>query len=252
MLYKYCPSERVDILAHQKIAFSHRSALNDIFEMRPRVAFNREAYMQARNTVTLQHPHQPVPPETTQEDDEKAVSGTLDEALVLCLSDAWDIIPMWSYYAQAHTGFVIGLDSTHSFFSPFPIKAVTYSVEYPEVNYDVMFSEAWFHKFDQWKHEREWRCVRIRGYGGVPYTLPIRKSSTEEITDVCLYPLPPEIIREIVLGYRITDSDRENILNHLKTDPYTHVDIYEATPDRHAWRLDRKGLAVPWKKAAVV
>ena len=75
-LYKYCPPERVDILANGQIAFSHRLALNDIFEMRPRVALDFQAYLRARETVISQNPYMPVTPESTQEEDERVIYET--------------------------------------------------------------------------------------------------------------------------------------------------------------------------------
>ena len=54
---------------------------------------------------------------TSRKDDYRIADGTLENIIVLCLSDAWDTIPMWSYYAEAHKGFVIGLDSAHEFYS---------------------------------------------------------------------------------------------------------------------------------------
>ena len=99
ILYKYCPPERASILHEHKIAYSHRSALNDVFEMQPSVQLQFSGKL------------------TSPANDRKIVHETLDSALVLCLSETWDNIPMWSYYADGHKGFVIGLAAGHGFFN---------------------------------------------------------------------------------------------------------------------------------------
>jgi hypothetical protein len=226
----------VDILANQRIAFSQRSALNDIFELRPRVTLDGRTYNEARRKLISQNPYMPVPPDATQKEDEKIINGTLDEALILCLSEAWDIIPMWSYYADAHKGFVLGFNATHDFFSPFSMRAVQYSTDFPEVNYLIGFGEAIFNKFEQWEHEREWRCFRLAGYGGDSYSHP------DGVTDVFLYALPPDAIQEIVLGHRMEDANKEEILSYVSTAAYKRVEVYQAVPDKYAWRLERRRI----------
>ncbi len=141
LLYKYCAPERLDILANQQIAFSHRLALNDPFELRPRVTFNSAERARVGRTLRDRYQSITFDPESTQEQDESFVDALMEATLVLCLSKAWNIIPMWSYYGRTHTGFVIGLNTKHSFFSGIVTRAVRYSADYPIADIDVAFSE---------------------------------------------------------------------------------------------------------------
>jgi hypothetical protein len=211
VLYKYCPHERVDILRNRQIAFSRRSALNDVFEMRP--------------FVDLQYPGTT----TSREDDDRIVSGALEDIVVLCLSDAWDNIPMWSYYAEAHKGFVIGLDSGPEFCSN--LGPVTYTRDYPVVDLDSGFRRAIFHKSEQWRHEREWRSFR---FDNKEYSNPGNHH------DVHLCHFQPDLIREVVLGHRMDDKTRSELRMSLCTAEYQHVRVYQAAPDDHTWRLVRQ------------
>jgi hypothetical protein len=214
VLYKYCPPERADMLKSRQIAFSSRLALNDIFEMRA--------------LVDLQYPGTT----TSREDDDRIVSGALENIIVLCLSDAWDNIPMWSYYAGAHTGFVIGLDSAPEFCSN--LGPVTYSLDYPVVDFESGFNRPIFHKSEQWKHEREWRSFRMLAFNGKEYSHP------ENNHDVYLDHFSPDLVREVFLGHRMTADTRRTLCASLCTPEYQHVCVYEAAPDDHAWRLVRR------------
>jgi hypothetical protein len=40
---------------------------------------------------------------------------------------------MWSYYADAHQGFVIGFNARHNFFEELTLAPVYYSTQYPTV-----------------------------------------------------------------------------------------------------------------------
>jgi hypothetical protein len=214
VLYKYCPHDRVDILKNRQLAFSRRSALNDVFEMQPH--------------VDLQYPGTT----TSREEDNRIVNGTLEGIIVLCLSDAWDNIPMWSYYAEAHKGFVIGLDSAHEFCSN--LEPVTYSQDYPVVDLESGFSRAIFHKFEQWKHEREWRSFRMFAFDSKEYLQPKGRDG------VYLYDFPPGLVREVVLGHRMCAKTKSELRTSLCTPEYRHVCVYQAAPDDRAWRLVRQ------------
>lgn len=239
LLYKYCAQERLDILANQQIAFSTRSALNDPFELRPRVTFNSAQRAREGRKLPDRFKNIKLDPESPQEQDERMVNSLMEATLVLCLSKAWDIIPMWSYYGQSHTGFVIGLNTKHPFFSGLETRAVHYSAHYPTVDIDVKFREAFFHKFKQWKHEQEWRCLRIRHSDG-EYSF----SHPPCVTNVFLYSLPPAAVGEIILGVAMAPSCKEWVINRVSDKLYRHVRVYEAVRDTQAWRLDRREIRI--------
>ena len=216
ILYKYCPPERASILHEHKIAYSHRSAINDVFEMQPSVQLQFSGKL------------------TSPANDRKIVHETLDSALVLCLSETWDNIPMWSYYADGHKGFVIGLAAGHGFFNGSRARPVTYCAEYLVVNHKAGFEAAIFNKFEQWKHEREWRSLRVLDHDDAEY------SQTDNNNGAYLYKFAPELVKEVVLGCRIENTTRTDLCTSLSVSEYQHVSVYEAKPDDGNWKLVRR------------
>ena len=151
VLYKYCRGERDDILHGCSVRFTQGSELDDIFEMRPLIAFDVDAYAAGRRAVAERYPGVLEVPAVTAEEHHRLVDETLQEVLVLSLSSAWDIVPMWSYYAECHRGFAIGFDSSSELFCQESLAPVVYSAEYPTSGDE--FQQAIFTKYHQWKHE---------------------------------------------------------------------------------------------------
>jgi hypothetical protein len=124
------------------------------------------------------------------------------------VSEVRDSILMWSYYAESHSGFCVGYDarvlneylarlgdSSHLLFDQRPIE---YAQEYPilnpgELNDKDFFLKRTHAKSHEWKHEREWRFVVI---GTTDYPLQ----------------LPAGTIKELILGCRICDAHKEEIM----------------------------------------
>jgi hypothetical protein len=111
VLYKYCGPERMDILRNRLVRFTQSEDLNDIYEMKPTVVFDHEAYKIARERVAENYPEVPGLGPGTAEDYKEEVLLMLRRALVLSLSSAWNILPMWARYANCHSGLVIGFDT---------------------------------------------------------------------------------------------------------------------------------------------
>ena len=221
ILYKYMGMERASIFACRRFAFTAHCLLNDIFEMRPKVSLNTSSLLARHDDETM------------------IVHSTLDEAAVLCLSESWDIIPMWSYYAESHEGFGVGLSLASSFFSGREPIPVSYCQEYPVVTLEAGFRDAVYTKFDQWQHEHEWRCLAVPSEDGQKYEHPVGKNG------VYLAELEPDLIAEVILGHRIDNETERYILGPLKSSEYAHVQIYRAKPDPNAWRLTRQRVPEP-------
>jgi hypothetical protein len=217
VLYKYMGPDRADFFKNRQMAFSGSSALNDIFEMQPMVD------LQFLGTVT------------SQVDDERHVRETLAEAaFILCLSESWDNIPMWSYYAQAHQGFVVGLHSGHAFFEGRKPEPVEYCKEYPVVNHATGFRDAVFKKFEQWKHECEWRSLA----GPLSeYDHPVCRE------DVVLQKFSADLIAEVILGHRMDKRLMKCLLKYLFTAEYQDVTVYQTKPVEHNWKLERTQIS---------
>lgn len=86
---------------------------------------------------------------------------------VACFSETWDSIPMWSYYAESHTGVCLKYDFSllnpndfsHQTILEY-LNKVWYSQNRP-IDPDGTFSP--FVKGLQWAHEQEWRLFKEWG-----------------------------------------------------------------------------------------
>ena len=136
-----------------------------------------------------------------------------------------DNILMWSHYAQSHSGFVVGLDTGLLFEDvPCTIAEVSYQDEYP-----VLFPEPQPQlaimdlmsvlntKSSLWAYERE---IRLCKAAGANNALPFR----------------PEVIKEVILGCKISPQHRSEILAVAAALPT--VQLYEARVNDEAFVLD--------------
>lgn len=95
-----------------------------------------------------------------------SMSEVKDSVRVVCLSEVYDSILMWSHYAQNHTGFCIEYDfeENNMFYKRL------YPVKYTKDRYAISKAEMsnsnthWIYKTicsksDVWSYEKEWRIV---------------------------------------------------------------------------------------------
>lgn len=229
VLYKYCGADRLDVLRNRLIRFTQRDELNDIYEMKPQVVVDQESRERGRAQLAKNYPQVLNIPTRTAEEEKQLVENVMDTALVLSLSASWDIIPMWSYYAKAHQGFVIGFDAQHPFLAG--CNRVHYTQDYPTLSNS--FEPALFWKFEQWSHEHEWRAFRNLERESPDQTLCAR---------VYLYSFDPAAIVEVVVGHRASKDLRCLILGVLRDEVYRNVQAYQAVPDNNRWTLLRKPI----------
>ena len=89
MLYKYLPSERIDVLEAMRIRFTSVVSLNDPFECLLKVG-DSDYQLSPRNAV--------------------------NSVNFVSLSRNHKNLLMWSHYADCHKGFVVAFHRSHSFF----------------------------------------------------------------------------------------------------------------------------------------
>jgi hypothetical protein len=143
VLYKYLAESRPDVLSRLTIRFTQPSSLNDPFDCRPPayVTFTeRNACLPTLTIGSLSLKGLLLPgvigtlffSQIAGDSEEMQwTPGTLLEVSlsggfvaqdatqdlgVLCLSERWDSLLMWSHYSNSHKGFVIGLRTEHDFF----------------------------------------------------------------------------------------------------------------------------------------
>jgi hypothetical protein len=192
ILYKYFTPDRVDVLRNAMIRFTPPAALNDPFDCSPRYLTTGELENAPESEVcpgcaqvyvqTLQL--------TLSSEDRRSVG-------LVCLSEKPDSLLMWAHYADCHRGFVIGFDTSQSFFSKSTdgtgLWKVTYGDRRPSLPKEIVELELLrqpklnplglhvlvvgsdifnpetdaddyrFVKSVGWEYEQEWRLLRKLG-----------------------------------------------------------------------------------------
>jgi hypothetical protein len=111
-----------------------------------------------------------------------------NEFPMCCLTSDQRNVPMWAYYAGAHTGVCIHLDAT---IAPFGAAfKVFYEDEYPFLPQPVagmkpraVIKQCLLVKGKAWEHENEYRLIDMPNYDGGPRTLdpPISVQRTDQL-----------------------------------------------------------------------
>jgi len=158
---------------------------------------------------------------------------------------------MWSHYAAGYAGFVIGVDPDHPCFSEEQLggsgglvkrvvlgwKSGVHKVKYTRRRPDFSGEKYWklsFHltKSKYWKYEREWRVM-------APLLQGEDAGSDENNFPISLFPLAPEAIECVILGFRMQKTDAERLLDVLaRNDHYSHVKLYVAQTDSKKFRIN--------------
>lgn len=130
-----------------------------------------------------------------------------DNISVLSLTSCNNNELMWSFYANAHKGFAIGLKSNHPIFSDsfwndknlnVGLRKIKYEQQrrrfYLEVN-DKFCIDTLLYKSKAWKYEKEWRLIisntsKLHNNNGISGF-------------ICI---PNDAISEIILGHRADNS----------------------------------------------
>jgi hypothetical protein len=154
---------------------------------------------------------------------------------VFCVSTRWDIIPLWSHYANLHTGFCVGfiLEKVKSAFPFSKMGEVKYH-KYPSIDpqerldpkkYIGTSFKKTHYKSEDWEYEKEFRLTRL-----------IEKEMT--IQDR-LVNLPNDAIAEITLGLKFPTIDISKIME-LAT--FKKWSLYQAKRIPMKFGLDRERI----------
>lgn len=147
---------------------------------------------------------------------------------ILSLSERNDNILMWSHYCLNHTGFVIGLNTHHSFFQSDDRYGALEKIKYlhelsNETIIDVGNSiDLFTKKYDLWKYEDEWRVVIS--------LLTYDKHEWIESAPLGVTHLPVDAIDCVIFGVNMKDKDK--YYTFLKKDSrYSHIKIFNTILD---------------------
>ena len=252
-LYKYVTSERIDILRNGFIRFTPAVDSNDLTDMLPRLSDVNElgerlarsyclrlmkeesqlagfCLSQKINDLILDSLVQGLRSKHGNMQDffSSYVRRMRSQLGVLSLTEDPLNPAMWAYYANNLTGFVISFCPVHEFFFPEDgsfwndiLSPVIYSRRRRYGSLDMAPYALMFEKDRKWAHEREWRLVRM-----------VKRYDRIENGSCHLFRLPPDVIGGVILGARMAQADRNELLALIETDErYAHVGVREVALD---------------------
>lgn len=131
---------------------------------------------------------------------------------VISFSKLWDNPQMWSHYSNNHTGFCVGFDSKKLKDSDFFLNGgcVQYQSEYPKVNPldngPEITSKVVYVKSKGWDYESEYRMTKLYGFD----------RNNDRFEKQKIFSFNDEIIKEVILGLKISDNSRDDILKECE------------------------------------
>jgi hypothetical protein len=265
MLYKYLPTDRLNVIEDLKIRFSPLRSLNDPFESSPLIdaSFEKE-FLREKIETESEALWDKASPEEQNVENRKFLDKIKAELLnnldvnvtptrmgkelvdqfgssfgVLSLSRTNHSLLMWSHYATRGKGFLIGFDESHPFFRALDHadvvrkpEPVTYtSVRKPvDRKNDGYYTQLLCRKPLEWAYEEEERIFRSE----IPSSESIGIDNYG--MEIVLSDLPKEAISEVYLGYHIEDDSRARILSAIKKNDIV-CSIYDSSICSDEYRI---------------
>ncbi|MEY4588162.1 MAG: hypothetical protein RL497_238 [Pseudomonadota bacterium] len=261
MLYKYLPSDRIDVLESLKIRYSPLKALNDPYEIYLPINVDSETNESLQQGFDEIDAYLNTLPENEAAELKRQsfreaykegfkpqfnniiASENLVESLgnsfgVLSLSRTKDSLLMWSHYASQHSGFVIGFDETkidpHQF-DRSGAKVIPSKVMYSKNIRHITFSgDSWKEMLSQkpieWEYEQEERFFMTDM--DLSRSIGLDGFSTE----IVLSSLNPTSILEIFIGCRAAEETKIRIFNSVKLHAL-NCDIYNCSTSKEKYGL---------------
>lgn len=161
-----------------------------------------------------------------------------DAVRVVCLSEVYDSMLMWSHYARNHTGFCIEYDFKESDMFYKHLYPVTYTKDRYAVSKADMLSEntEWIYKTtcrksNVWAYEKEWRIVTANFNKVMPQKL--KYPNGKYVLDL------KENIKAFYLGAKISENFKEEIIQFGKKNS---IDIYQMVLSPSTYELNAKKI----------
>ena len=274
-LFKYLAPSRIGVLSDRLVRYTPLGAFNDPFEGRPEIKglASQEAALssfaeaipgelevaysslpaEARAVLSLQQWLQLATPFMQQQQGEflamlgaassqliPTIPSKFDEVLgVLSLCEVPDSLLMWAHYGASHTGFVLELDPTHSYFNARRtaqdefghLRRVQYRDARPSANLiDLDGPEMFLVKSKEWSYEHEWRILR-----------PL-KDAHDVVNvngeDIHLFQLPADSIKAVILGARASSTLADQARIAVASSQMSHVHLLRCSPDESCFAIN--------------
>lgn len=252
MVYKYVIPERIDVIENGRIRFTQAAALNDPFEMYPCFNLFNESLKEHFRNLLKREPErfnvreavlgEFMLPKMVSAHTLKFQRDLGNRYPMLSLTKKRNNLLMWSHYAYAYRGFVIGFDSDSPFFHKekprrmSPLFEVKYSNKrlvlprFEECKTEEIHEQILLIKSEHWSYEEELRMfakpnaadVVLKGNDGLP---------------IYLFKFPPECIREIIFG-RLMKRRLMRKISDIAKRLYPNAELFEARLNETSFDLD--------------
>jgi hypothetical protein len=234
-LYKYLPPERIDVLESGSIAVSLPTERNDPFDELPAVDLDMSdqelecQYAKHHIRIPLEEYKETLRLQESQRSAEMAVrlrSAQAETFGAICLSRVWDSIPMWSYYAHEHRGFVVEFDETHNAFldrfadGVVPIVYGNRGLVRGKLNRQEPLPQTI--KAPAWSHEQEMRIFYKLDQCDPPIIIEERK--------IILARFPREAVTRVLLGCRVDQRCKAMIQQNLRRWGFSETTLVALSP----------------------
>ncbi len=231
-LFRFFPEVASDFFNSKKLWFSAIEDFNDLFEVVPRydslVGGHLESETKKRfaflppeirvdwltyNRVMTQFtsPVYEESMETLPIGIQKKFSETFG---MVCFTENLSSLLMWGHYASCHRGFAVEFEPAHPLFQTDDFGKVDYSKHRPRVetenHRDVLHTKS-----PEWKYEQEHRLV-------MPI-VALQRATRRDGKEKPFLVLPPDSVRAVYLGCRMTEPHRSALLEALRLTEWKHV-----------------------------
>lgn len=247
------------LITGSEIFMSSVRTLNDPFEYTLPISSTpptrEEIYTKIENIVRYDYPNlsEPKIKELTDEEFDTFIKGNPDPNTwssnynrsqkylkdnfgVCSLSEDPTNFVMWSFYGDYHRGFCVGLDSErlikfYETFDPYLIflEKVNYTEDGLTFNHsdfvDVNYVKFLSTKSEDWSYEKEWRLISCSKRDGL----------VSRTTNIPLK-LDDGIIKEVILGWDMSDDQQKEIQNILRG-KNTEVSFYKIRKQEKSFLL---------------
>jgi hypothetical protein len=158
---------------------------------------------------------------------------------MLCVTEKNDSILMWSHYADKHQGVCLQFRGLENWRTP-PLRGI-YSDDYPTVDlfeYEPfmdrqdeaarakqkeMVERMYLTKATGWRYEHEWRIIDW--------------AAARSVGSRGLHQLPPDVLVGVILGCRVTDHDKQKIMDCISRSK-APPKLYQAIQSPVSFTLD--------------
>jgi len=157
---------------------------------------------------------------------EEIMRRELENCGVTCYSESGINNAMWYYYADKHKGFVLEFDKSNPYFDK--CYKVNYSDVYPVItgakignvdpNAPKLVSSIFLNKSEEWKHEKEWRCIHNE--------------------KAIAFEFEPEMLTGVVLGKDCEEENENKIKEILEQSKFEHVTLEKLEMVPNSYKLN--------------